>query len=109
MRVGVAQHAVFHRSELITPLLNLQVCFIQLPLAQGIKTAPVEASLLLIPTDTEVEFDQDGPLLNQVILEATGTLDEVSILLGATEPEHGFHHGAAIPTGIEQHHFASTG
>ena len=105
--MGALDHLVLLARELVPAILGLGVDLRQLPLAQGVGLAALEAAGLLVLGDAEVELDQDRALTHQILFEAHDAIHKILVLLLGAEAEDRFDHGAVVPAPVEEHHLAT--
>ena len=90
------------RARVVLPARDgLQVHRGQLPLAQRIGLAGLEAADLLFVRNGEPVLAQDNAVLHQQALEDRCLVQEAAVFLGGAEAHHALHTGTVVPGAVE--------
>ena len=103
------EHLVLHVCKVVPPLLRLEVDLAQFPLPQRVSFTALEASLLLLFGNAEVELYERYAVSYKPLFEAWGVFHEGLVLFGCAEAEDRLHHRPVVPASVEKHYLAAAG
>src|SRR5258708_15768553 len=105
--VGIVEHQ-FARPRVVVPAsVGFDVHRAQLPLANRIVNARLEALLLLLLADLEPDLDEPGSVLDEELLDDRTEFKKALVLLGRAEAHDVFDPGAVVPAPVEDHDLAA--
>src|SRR5580693_2132396 len=105
--VGVLEHHVARPRVVVPAPVGLDIHRAQLPLADRIVYARLEALLLLLLADLEPDLDEPGSVLDEELLDDRAEFEKALVLLGRAEAHDVFDAGAVVPAPVEDHDLAA--
>src|SRR6266850_4084375 len=106
--IGSIEHAIA-RPGIFEPFAARgEVHRAELPLADGIVDARLEAALLFLVADFEPELDELDAAINQVPFHHRSEVEKPPVFLLRAETHHVLDAGAVVPTAIENHDLTSS-
>ena len=95
------EHLILRARVVLPARDGLQIHRGELPLAQRVGLAGLEAADLLFIGHGEPVLAQDDAVLNQQALEDRSLVQEAAVFLGGAEAHHALHAGAVVPRAVE--------
>src|SRR6185295_12083659 len=101
LRIGVVEHDVAGARVVVPAFPGRQVHRTQLPLADGIFNPLLEPAFLLLVADLQPHLDQDGPAIDEKLLDFRTQLQKALVLVFGAETHDVLDARAVVPAAIE--------